>query len=145
MPSLRLPKLPGTAAAAALLSSTLFAQMLATGDQRQVREPHYAQPCIFLRAQFSTAQRSSPPATDDSARLQDGLTRCAGSGRSVVLLPSSAANAFYSGTLTVNGEALVVAGGVTLFGNNYGSSQFIYVTGNTRPSWGRARLTGATT
>jgi polygalacturonase len=97
---------------------------------------------MFLRARFSTAQRSSPPATDDSARLQDALTRCADAVRSVVLLPASTGNTFYSGTLTVDGEALVVAGGVNLFGNNYGSSQFIYVTGNNTGIMGPGTIDG---
>ncbi|MGH9604374.1 MAG: glycoside hydrolase family 28 protein [Terracidiphilus sp.] len=139
---LRLSRVLGAGIVAVLFSSTLIAQSLATGDARHVFEPHYPLPCTFLRAQFNTSQRATPPATDDTARLQDALTSCAGTGRSVVLLSTRGSNAFYSGALQVNGEALVVAYGVTLFGNNYGTSQFIYVTGNNAAIMGPGTIDG---
>lgn len=142
MPSLRLPTVLGTAVAAALFSSTLFAQTLATGDQRHVREPHYPAVCTVLTAQFSSADRATPPATDDTARLQDALDNCADTGKSVVLVPTRSSDAFYAGALTMNGEGLVVARGVTLFGNNYGTSQFIEITGNDASVMGPGTIDG---
>ncbi|HEY6924741.1 MAG TPA: glycosyl hydrolase family 28 protein, partial [Steroidobacteraceae bacterium] len=95
----------------------------ATGDPRNVTTPSYPAVCQTLSAQFSTSSRSSPPASDDTSRIQSALSSCAGSGHSVVLAASGANNAFYSGKLTVNGEGLVVNGGVTLEGNDSYSSQ----------------------
>lgn len=128
--------------AAALFTTTALAQVLATGDPRPLIPPHYPMVCTVLQAQFTTAQRATPPATDDTARLQDALTSCAGTGKSVVLLPSGGNNAFYSGALTVDGEALVVSYGVTLFGNNYGTSQFISVTGTNAGIFGPGTIDG---
>jgi polygalacturonase len=124
------------------LTSTALAQVLATGDPRPFIPPHYPLPCTIVHAQFTTAQRATPPTTDDTARLQDALTSCAGTGHSVVLLPSGANNAFYTGALTVNGEALVVGYGVTLFGNNYGTSQFISATGTNAGIFGPGTIDG---
>ena len=128
--------------AGALFTSTVLAQVLATGDPRPLLPPHYPLVCTVLQAQFTTAQRATPPATDDSARLQTALTNCANTGKSVVLVPSGANNAFFAGALTMNGEALVVGYGVTLFGNNYGSSQFISVTGTNAAIWGPGAIDG---
>lgn len=119
-----------TGIATFLFAPALFAQLIATGDQRTVTEPTYPQVCESLPAQFSSADRAAPPATDDTARLKTALSDCAGTGESVVLLPSATSDAFYSGALTVNGEVLVVASGVTLYGNNYGTSQFISAKGD---------------
>src|SRR5438309_10963996 len=104
---------------------------LATGDSRSVSQPVYPAVCTTLSAQFTTSQRSSPPGSDDSSRLQAALNSCGGTGKSVVLAASGSNNAFYTGSLTMNGQALVVNSGVTLFGNNsYSSgSQLISVTG----------------
>jgi len=99
------------------------AQTLATGDSRSVSQPSYPAVCQTLNAQFSTSQRSSPPSSDDTSRLQSALNSCAGTGRSVVLAASGSDNAFYSDKITVNGEGLVVNSGVTLEGNNSYSSQ----------------------
>jgi polygalacturonase len=120
----------GLAASIALCAPALVAQTLATGDQRFVLPPHYPWICGVVLAQFDTSLRATPPAADDTARLQQGLTTCAGTGKSVLLLSSGANNAFYSGTLTVSGEALVVGYGVTLFGNNTYSSELLNVSGN---------------
>jgi polygalacturonase len=98
-------------------------QTLATGDSRTVNQPSYPAVCQTLTAQFSTSQRSSPPSSDDTSRLQSALNSCAGTGKSVVLAASGSNNAFYSGKITVNGEGLVVNSGVTLEGNNSYSSQ----------------------
>lgn len=99
------------------------AQTLATGDSRQVSKPKYPGVCTVLTAQFSTSQRSTPPNPDDTDRLQTALNSCAGTGLSVVLMGTSTADAFYSSQITVNGEGLVIANGVTLEGNNGYASQ----------------------
>lgn len=114
-----------------LIATGVRAQVYATGDLRPVRTPTYPPICRIVRAQFSTASRANPPTSDDTARIQEALNDCADSGMSVVLMPSRAGNAFYSGELAVTGEGLVVAAGSTLEGNNsYASqSELIDVTG----------------
>jgi polygalacturonase len=94
------------------------AQTVATGDSRHVTPPRYPAVCTVLAAQFSTSQRSSPPTPDDTERLQAALNTCAGTGRSVLLVGGPKADAFYSTLITVNGEGLVIAPGVTLEANN---------------------------
>ena len=125
---------PVTFAAVAFLSMSAVAaaQTLATGDSRTVNQPNYPAVCQTLTAQFTTSQRSSPPSSDDTSRLQSALNSCAGSGKSVVLASSGSNNAFYSGKITVNGEGLVINSGVTLEGNNSYSSQseLVYVEGS---------------
>ena len=121
-------------AAVALVSiaTGVRAQLYATGDSRPIiGAPVYPRICRILGAQFATADRATPPTSDDTDRIQEALDDCAGSGMSVVLLPSRNGNAFYSGTLNVNGEGLVVAAGVTLEANDsYASqSELIDVTG----------------
>jgi polygalacturonase len=101
-----------------LLLSTAAAQTYATGDSRRVFEPRYPGICSVLTAQFSTSDRSSPPTTDDTSRLQAALTNCAGTGKAVLLLPAKNSDAFYSTQITVNGEGLIVGPGVTLEGNS---------------------------
>lgn len=129
--------------AALLFSSTLFAQTLATGDSRDVTNPpQYPAVCQTLYAQFSSSQSTSPPTTDDTTRLKAALTACEGTGESVLLEPTSTSDAFYAGALTLSGEGLVVDSGVTLFGNNYGSSQFISVTGNDASIMGPGTIDG---
>ena len=125
---------PVTFAAVAFLSMSAVAaaQTLATGDSRTVNQPNYPAVCQTLTAQFTTSQRSSPPSSDDTSRLQSALNSCAGTGKSVVLASSGSNNAFYSGKITVNGEGLVINSGVTLEGNNSYSSQseLVYVEGS---------------
>ncbi len=142
MQAFRLSTLLRAGIAAVLFTSTALAQVLATGDPRALMPPHSPLVCTVLRAQFTTAQRATPPATDDTARLQDALSSCAGTGKGVLLLPSGGNNAFFAGALTANGEALVVGYGVTLFGNNYGSSQFISVTGTNAGIFGPGAIDG---
>ncbi len=129
---------------AVLCASTLSAQSLATGDPRTIVEPTYPAVCMVLQAQFSSSQRATPPASadDDTARLTSALGSCAGTGQSVVLLRTNTNDAFYTGALKVNGEALVVARGVTLFGDNYGTSQFISATGNNAAIMGPGTIDG---
>jgi len=110
-----------TGSVAVTISGT--AVTYATGDTRSVTQPVYPAVCQALSAQFSTSQRSSPPATDDTARLQAALTACKNTGAAVELTPSGANNAFYSAELNVIGEGLIVDEGVTLEGNNSYSSQ----------------------
>ena len=120
------------AVALTLLATGVEAQIYATGDERRIDTPPvYPFACRTVHAQFSTLDRATPPTADDTTRIQDALDACAGSRRSVVLVPSRYGNAFYSGMLTVNGEGLVVAGGATLEGNNsYGSqAELVYVIG----------------
>jgi len=114
-----------------ILTLTAAAQTYATGDSRTVNQPSFPSVCETLTAQFTTSQRSSPPTSDDTTRLQAALTTCAGTGKSVVLAASGSNNAFYSDKLTVNGEGLVVDSGVTLEGNNSYSSQseLLYIEG----------------
>jgi polygalacturonase len=97
------------------------AQTLATGDSRTVTEPAYPAVCHTINAQFSSSQRSSPPASDDTSTIQSWLNQCSGIG-SVVLAPSGSNDAFYTGSLTINGGSLVIASGATLYGNNYSSN-----------------------
>jgi polygalacturonase len=120
-----------SAIALAVIATGVRAQVYATGDSRPTWTPLYPPICRVLRAQFSTADRASPPAADDTARIQEALDDCANSRRSVILVPSRDGNAFYSGMLTVNGEGLVVASGATLEGNNSYATQaeLIDVTG----------------
>ena len=134
----------GAGIALLLFTPSLLAQTLATGDSRHVFEPHYPMICTVLTAQFTSAQRATPPASasDDTTRLQDALNSCEGTGKSVLLVPTQTNDAFFAGALTVNGEALVVGPGVTLFGNNYGTSQFIYVTGANAAIMGPGTIDG---
>jgi polygalacturonase len=104
-------------------SSMIQAQTLATGDSRTVSQPTYPAVCTTLTAQFTSSQRSSPPSSDDTTRLQDALNSCEGTGKSVVLAVSGSNNAFYSNELTISGAALVINSGVTLYGNNSYSSK----------------------
>lgn len=142
MHSFRWPATLLTGTAALLMSSSLFAQLLATGDPRTVTEPVYPAVCQVLTAQFSSSQRATPPAVDDTVRLKDALSACAGTGKSVVLEPTTSSDAFYAGALTVNGEGLVVASGATLYGNNYGTSQFIAVKGDNASIMGPGTIDG---
>ncbi|SNS38060.1 polygalacturonase [Granulicella rosea] len=121
----------GCSVVSCFLTLGAAAQTYATGDSRTVGTPSYPAVCQTLTAQFSTSQRSSPPTSDDTSRLQTALNACAGTGKSVVLASSGSDNAFYSDKLTVNGEGLVVDSGVTLEGNNSYSSQseLIYIEG----------------
>ncbi len=99
----------------------------ATGDSRTVTQPTYPAVCQTLSAQFTAAQRSSPPAagSDDTSRIQAALSSsaCKGTGKSVELAVSGPNNAFYSAELSVNGEGLLIDSGVTLEGNTAYSSQ----------------------
>lgn len=131
-----------TVAATTLFASTALAQMLATGDSRFVFPPHYTQFCTIVPAQFNTSQRATPPATDDTARLQAALTNCAGTGRSVLLVPAGANNAFFSGTLTVSGEAVVVGYGVTLFGNDTYTGELLNISGTNPALMGPGTIDG---
>ena len=143
MNSFRLSATLMAGAASLLLSCPVFAQTLATGDTRNVTHPpNYPAVCETLSAQFSSSQRATPPASDDTARLQQALADCQGTGKSVVLMPTGTDDAYYSGALTVNGEGLVVASGVTLFGNNYGTSQFISVKGDSASIMGPGVIDG---
>ena len=127
---------------AVLFTSTLLAQTLATGDSRRVSPPRYPSVCTTVLAQFNTAERSSPPSSDDTARLQAALTGCAGTGKSVVLASSGSSNAFFSGTLTVNGEAVVVGSGVILYGNNSYAGELLKVSGTNPAIMGPGAIDG---
>jgi polygalacturonase len=120
----------------------LFAQTLATGDQHFILPPHYPWICTVIFAQFDTSMRTAPPQSDDSGRLQQGLTTCAGTGKSILLHPSGSSNAFYTGTLNVSGEALVVGDGVTLYGNNSYSGELLNVSGTNPALMGPGTIDG---
>ena len=132
------------AVALTLMATGVNAQTYATGDSRSVSTPIYPTVCKTIPAQFSTSARSSPPSSDDTARIQSALNSCAGTGESVVLAASGSNNAFYSGKLSVNGEGLVVNSGVTLEGNNSYSSQseLIAVTGTNSFIGGKGAIDG---
>ena len=127
-----------------LAATGVNAQTYATGDSRNIATPTYPAVCQTLSAQFSTSARSSPPSSDDTTRIQNALTSCAGTGKSVVLATSGSNNAFYSGKLNVNGAGLVVNSGVTLEGNNSYSSQseLIEVTGTDSFIGGKGAIDG---
>jgi polygalacturonase len=100
----------------------------ATGDTRTVTQPTYPGICMTLQAQFSTSQRSSPPAaaSDDTTRIQNALnsSACKNTGMAVELaLGSGGSNAFYSEEITLNGEGLTIDSGVTLYGGASYSTQ----------------------
>ncbi len=111
------------AAVVLFVAASSGAQTIATGDSRSVSQPSFPSVCDTLTAKFTTSQRSSPPSSDDTSRVQAALTACAGTGKSVVLASSGSDNAFYTGLLTVNGEGLVINSGVTLEGSNSYTSQ----------------------
>jgi polygalacturonase len=123
MGNLRVTHILAPAAAMLLLAASAFAQTVATGDSRSVSQPGFPGVCDTLTAQFTTSQRSSPPSSDDTSRVQAALTACAGTGKSVVLAANGSDNAFYTKQITVNGEGLVINSGVTLEGSNGYSSQ----------------------
>lgn len=126
-----------------LSASLLSAQMLATGDARKfIPEPQYPAFCTVVSAQFSSAQRSAPPSSDDTTRLQAALSSCEGTGKAVVLAASGSNDAFYSGKLSLKGEALIVGRGVTLFGNNSYSGELLDVSGNKPAIMGPGTIDG---
>ncbi|MEP6502738.1 MAG: glycosyl hydrolase family 28 protein [Betaproteobacteria bacterium] len=109
-------------AATLAVSAPASAQTAATGDTRTVSTPVYPAVCVSVPAQFKSSARSSPPSVDDTARLQNLITQCANTGKSVVLAASGSNNAFYTGQLKLTGVALVIQSGVTLYGNDSYSS-----------------------
>ncbi|WP_211461365.1 glycosyl hydrolase family 28 protein [Collimonas silvisoli] len=122
----------GLGSAILLHIASAGAQTLATGDSRSVSEPVYPAVCTTpLVAQFSSTQRASPPQSDDTGRLQAALNQCAGTGKSVVLTASGPNDAFYTDSLKVSGEGLVIGPGVTLYGNDSyaGNANLIQITG----------------
>jgi polygalacturonase len=127
-----------------LLASSAGAQTLATGDSRSVSQPTYPAVCTTLSAQFTTSQRSSPPSTDDTARLKSALSGCAGTGKSVVLAASGSKNAFFTDSISVNSEGLVINSGVTLYGNNsyQGQANLIDITGTNSSLMGPGTVDG---
>jgi polygalacturonase len=115
--------------------------LLATGDSRNVSQPSNPAVCASLSAQFGATQRSSPPASDDTSRIQAALDACAGTGNSVVLMAGGSSNAFYSGTLTMSGVVLVVDSGVTLFGSGY-SGELLSIGGTNAGIMGPGTIDG---
>ncbi|CAJ0802582.1 Endo-polygalacturonase [Ralstonia psammae] len=100
------------------------AQTLATGDSRTVTQPTYPGICKTINARYSSTQRASPPSSsaDDTSVIQQALTDCKDTGKSVVLAASGSNDAFYTGSLSISGAGLVINSGVTLFGNDSYSS-----------------------
>jgi polygalacturonase len=126
------------------LPASLVAQTIATGDTRTVTQPSNPAVCTTVTAQFKTSQRSSPPSSDDTSRLQTALTGCENTGKSVVLAVSGSNNAFFSKELNVTGEALVVNSGVTLYGSTAYESQseLLNITGNNSGLYGPGTVDG---
>lgn len=117
---------------------------LATGDSRTVTQPTYPTVCKTLSATFNSGQRSSPPSADDTSRLQSALNYCANTGQSVKLIASGSNNAFYTGSLTINGAAFVIDSGVTLYGNNSysGNAQLLDFSGKDAALMGPGTVDG---
>ncbi len=127
-----------------LLSLPLAAQSLATGDTRTVSQPSNPAVCTTLTAQFKTSQRSSPPSSDDTTRVQNALSDCANTGKSVVLAVSGSNNAFFTNLINVTGEALVINSGVTLYAATAYTSkaELINITGNNSGLYGPGTVDG---
>lgn len=128
----------------AFTAATATAQTLATGDSRTVSQPSVPATCQTLTAQFNQSQRSSPPSSDDTARVQAALTACANTGNAVVLTTNGTQNAFFTGLINVTGEALVINSGVVLYGSNsYSSaSELVLVTGTNAGIYGPGAIDG---
>jgi polygalacturonase len=127
-----------------LLSLPLAAQSLATGDTRTVTQPSNPAVCMTLTAQFKTSQRSSPPSSDDTTRVQNALSDCANTGKSVVLAVSGSNNAFFTNLINITGEALVINSGVTLYAATAYTSkaELINITGNNSGLYGPGTVDG---
>ncbi|HET7346734.1 MAG TPA: hypothetical protein VFJ10_05355, partial [Acidobacteriaceae bacterium] len=129
-------------AAALTLSIPLLTQTAATGDSRPLRPPQYPAVCQVVTAQFDDSLRATPPAMDDTTRLQAALTACANTGQAVELAASGSNDAFYSGTLNVTGEAVVVDAGVTLYGNDSYPKYLLNITGTNAGVYGPGTIDG---
>lgn len=144
--AMRMGAISGAVLGALLSAAAAQAQTLATGDSRTVRQPAPTLPCQTLTAQFSNTLRGTPPdpSIDDTARVQAALTACANTGKSVVLAASGSNNAFFTGSLNVVGEGLVIKSGVTLFGNTsyVNNAQLILVTGTNASIFGPGTIDG---
>ena len=111
---------------AVLPSSAAALPPTATGDSRDVSEPHLPTTvCASLPAHLTMAGRrsgssheASPP---DTARVQSALDRCSQSGASPVavkLVASGSHAAFLTAPITIpSGVALVLDSGITLYGS----------------------------
>ena len=137
---------PGTPTGTLGVTLSGTAVTYATGDSRSVTQPTNPAVCQTLTAQFTTAQRASPPAagSDDTTRIQAALTACKNTGGAVELSISGANNAFYSAELNVTGEALLIDSGVTLEGNTAYSSQseLLNITGANSGIYGPGIIDG---
>jgi polygalacturonase len=138
-----------TIRATALATACFFAlaagaQTLATGDSRSVSQPSNPATCQTLTAQFTQSQRSSPPSSDDTSRLQTALTACKNTGHAVVLAANGTQNAFYSAELNVIGEAIIIDSGVVLYGSNAYSSQseLLNISGTNSGIYGPGAIDG---
>ena len=129
-------------AAALTLSIPLLAQTAATGDSRPLRPPQYPAVCQVVTAHFDDSLRATPPAMDDTTRLQAALTACANTGQAVELAASGSNDAFYSGTINVTGEAVVVDAGVTLYGNDSYPKYLLNITGTNAGVYGPGTIDG---
>jgi len=126
------------------VSTVTSTPLLATGDSRTVTQPTYPTVCQTISAQFTTSQRSSPPTSDDTTRLQTALTACKNTGQSVVLAVSGSNNAFFASELNVIGEGLVINSGVTLYANTgYATqSELLNVSGTNSSLMGPGTVDG---
>jgi polygalacturonase len=128
----------------ALITCVATAQTLATGDSRNPGQPGAPATCQTLTATNTTGNRSNPPSSDDTSRIQSALNSCKGTGKAVVLASSGGDNAFYSEELTVSGEGLVVNSGVTLYGGKTYDSQdeLILIDGSGSSLYGPGTIDG---
>jgi polygalacturonase len=125
------------------LGQAAVSTTLATGDSRSVSQPSLPAVCTTLTARFTTSERSSPPSSDDTSRVAAALSSCKGTGKSVVLAASGSDNAFFvDKTIDVNGEALVIDSGVTLYGNKGYSGELISVSGKNAAIMGPGTIDG---
>jgi polygalacturonase len=119
----------GNSVALLTFAGTLAAQIPGFGDNRKVVEPRYPRLCTILTAQFTSAERSSPPTADDTDRLQNALKQCAGTGLSVLLFSTRSKDAIFSRSLSVEGEGLIVGRATTLCGNDGYSGELLSISG----------------
>jgi len=126
------PYQPALTAAPSNLSVSLLAAasnyVLATGDSRRITQPVVPAICLTVTAQAygSGVTRSAPPssASDDTTAIQNALNNaaCKNTGKAVELAANGTNVAFYTESLTITGETLLIDSGVTLYGNTYNTS-----------------------
>jgi polygalacturonase len=146
------PYQPALTVAPANLNVALLAAasnyVLATGDSRRISQPTVPAVCQKLTAQAYSGSitRSAPPSSgsDDTTSIQSALTSCANTGKAVELAANGSYVAYYTESLTVTGETLLIDSGVTLYGNTYNTSSnpLLTITGTNTGLMGPGTLDG---